>query len=153
MKSGKETLWSADIEELEEMDHARRLNAKEVLTPMKGDNYRFPVADGTVKVSGGDRRLRPSTLTRQRPEQGEEQDEENQMNYVLQPPLQQDSTRDDEEAKSDFRTIAGEFIYRHHVEPRVKLYMPKEESFPIPLKFIDVTRNTHISQDVSLEKN
>ena len=43
----------ADIEELEEMDaselHARRLNAKEVLTPMKGDNFIFPVADGTVK--------------------------------------------------------------------------------------------------------
>ena len=34
---------NADIEELEEMDaselHARRLNAKEVLTPMKSDNY------------------------------------------------------------------------------------------------------------------
>ena len=33
----------ADIEELEEMDaseiHARRLNAKEVLTPMKGDFF------------------------------------------------------------------------------------------------------------------
>ena len=36
----------ADIEELEEMDaselHARRLNAKEVLTPMKGDNFKIP---------------------------------------------------------------------------------------------------------------
>ena len=46
----------ADIEELEEMDaselHARRLNAKEVLTPMKGDNFIFPVADGTVKIFG-----------------------------------------------------------------------------------------------------
>ena len=55
----------ADIEELVEMDaselHARRLNAKEVLTPMKGDNLRSPVADGTVEVSGGDRRLRTST--------------------------------------------------------------------------------------------
>ena len=44
----------ADIEELEEMDaselHARRVNAKEVLTPMKGDNF-FPVEDGTVKIS------------------------------------------------------------------------------------------------------
>ena len=42
----------ADTEELEEMDatelHARRLNAKEVLTPMTGDNFMFPVADGTV---------------------------------------------------------------------------------------------------------
>ena len=41
----------AYIEELEEMDaseiHARRLNAKEVLTQMKDDNFIFPVADGT----------------------------------------------------------------------------------------------------------
>ena len=52
----------ADTEELEEMDateiHARRLHAKEVLTPMKGDNFTLPVADGTIKTPGGDRRLR-----------------------------------------------------------------------------------------------
>ena len=39
----KGDIMIADIEELEEMDgiriHARRLNAKEVLTPMKGDNF------------------------------------------------------------------------------------------------------------------
>ena len=68
----------ADIEELEEMDasdiHARRLNAKEVLTPKKGDNFIFPVADGTVKISGGDRRLRTSTLIWDRPDQGKEQE-------------------------------------------------------------------------------
>ena len=68
----------ADIEELEEMDaselHARRLNAKEVLTPMGGDNYIFLVEHGTVKTSGGDRRLRPSTLIRDRPERREEQE-------------------------------------------------------------------------------
>ena len=68
----------ADIEELEEMDaseiHARRLNAKEVLTPMNGDNFIFPVADGTVKTPGGDQRLRPSTLIRDRPQRGEEQE-------------------------------------------------------------------------------
>ena len=43
----------ADIEELEEMDaseiHARRLNAQEVSTSMKGDNFISQVADGTVK--------------------------------------------------------------------------------------------------------
>ena len=59
--------------------------------------------------------------------------------------------RDDEEAKNDFWSITGDFIYRHHVEPRVKLYMPREESFPIPLKFFDVTRTTHTSLDVLLE--
>ena len=67
----------ANIEELEEMDaselHARRLNAKEVLTPVKGDNFIFPVADGKVKISGGDQRLRPSTWIQDRPDRGEEQ--------------------------------------------------------------------------------
>ena len=39
------------------------------------------------------------------------------------------------------------------MEPRVKLDMPREESFPIPLKYIDVTRTTYTSLDVLLEKN
>ena len=63
------------------------------------------------------------------------------------------STLDDAEAKNDFWSIAGDFIYRHHVEPRVKLYMPKEESFPIPLKYVDVTRTTHTSLDLLLEEH
>ena len=48
--------------------------------------------------------------------------------------------------------MSGSFIYRHHVEPRVKLYSPKEESFPFPLKYIDVTRTTHTNLDVKQEK-
>ena len=52
--SGKDIMVE-DIEELEQMDvseiHARRLNAKEVLTPRSG-NFIFPVADGTVKIFG-----------------------------------------------------------------------------------------------------
>ena len=47
--------------------------------------------------------------------------------------------------------ISGNFIYRHHDEPRVKLYSPREESFPIPLKYIDVSRTTHINLDVMQE--
>ena len=56
------------------------------------------------------------------------------------------------EAINDFWSMSGSFIYRHHVEPRVKLYSPREESFPIPLKFIDVTRTTHTNLDVKQEK-
>ena len=43
-------------------------------------------------------------------------------------------------------------MYRHHVEPRVNVYSPREESFPIPLMYIDVTRTTHTNLDVKLEK-
>ena len=56
------------------------------------------------------------------------------------------------EAIHDFRSMSGNFIYRHHVEPRVKLYSPREESFPIPLKYIDVSRTTHTNLDVKQEK-
>ena len=148
----------ADIEELEQMDaseiHAKRLDAKKVLTPQRSGNFISPVADGTVKIVGRRQRLRTSTLTWDRPERGEEQEilQGNSNKWYIPSHLQDDSTRDDEEAKNDFWTITGEFIYLHHVAPRVKLYVPKEESFPVPLKYIDVTRTTHTSLEVLLEK-
>ena len=66
-RTWKGDIMVADNEDLEQMDasglHARMLNAKEVLTPMKGENFMFPVADGTVKISGGDQDLRTSTFS------------------------------------------------------------------------------------------
>ena len=56
----------------------------------------------------------------------------------------------DQQTKSRMM-IEENFIYRHHVEPRVKLYSPKEETFPIPLKYVDVTRSTHTNVDVLQE--
>ena len=67
-------------------------------------------------------------------------------------PQPHDSFPDAGEAINDFWSISGNFIYRHHVEPRVKLYSPREESFPIPLKYIDVSRTTHTNLDVKQEK-
>ena len=67
-------------------------------------------------------------------------------------PQPQDPFPDAGEAINDFWSMSGSFIYRHHVEPRVKLYSPREESFPIPLKYIDVTRTTHTNLDVKQEK-
>ena len=48
--------------------------------------------------------------------------------------------------------MEGAFIYHHHGEPQVQLYVPQEESVPIPLKYIDVTRTTHANLDVLQEK-
>ena len=45
------------------------------------------------------------------------------------------------------------FIYRHHVVLRVKLYVLREETFLLPVKYIDVTRTTFTSLDVMGEKN
>ena len=113
----------ADIEELEEMDapelHVRRLNAKEVLTPQRSGNLHIPCSRRNGQNPWGEQRLRTSTVTRDRPERGEEEEIlQGKSDELHSPtPLQDDSTRDDEEAKSDFWTITGEFIFRHHVEP------------------------------------
>ena len=55
------------------------------------------------------------------------------------------------EAMNDFISTSGSFIYRHHVEPRVKPNSPREESFAIPLKYIDVSRTTYTNLDVMQE--
>ena len=67
-------------------------------------------------------------------------------------PQPQDSFPDAGEAINDFWSVSGSFIYRHHVEPQVKLYSPREESFPIPLKYTDVSGTTHTNLDVKQEK-
>ena len=81
-----------------------------------------------------------STSIRERPIRGESHvDFIGESEGSLPPP--QDSFPDASEAINDFWSMSGNFIYRHHVEPRVKLYSPREESFPIPLKYIDVFQN------------
>ena len=144
----------ADLEELETMDaseiYSKRLNAKEVIFPKQGE-FILPIADGRIKTSGGDQELRTSTLVRHRPIQGESNiDFLGESEGSL--PQPQDSFPDAGEAINDFWFMSGSFIYRHHVEPRVKLYSPREESFPIPLKYIDVSRTTHTNLDVKQEK-
>ena len=124
----------ADLEELETMDaseiYSKRLNAKEVIFP---------------------KQLRTSTLIRPRPIRGE-----GHVDFLGESegslPQPHDSLPDAGEAMNDFWSMSGSLIYRHHVEPGVALYSPREESFPIPLKYIDVTRTTHTNLDVKLEK-
>ena len=144
----------ADLEELETMDaseiYSKRLNAKEVIFPKQGE-FVLPIADGRIKTPGGDQELRTSTLIRPRPIQGE-----GHVDFLGESegslPQTHDSFTDAGEAINDFWSMSGSFIYRHHVEPRVKLYSPREESFPIPLKYIDVSRTTHRNLDVKQEK-
>ena len=90
-------------------------------------------------------------MIRQRPIRGESHlDFLGDTEGSLPPP--HDSFPDAGEAIDDFWSMSGNFINRHHVEPRVKLYSPREESFPIPLKYIDVSRTIHTNVDVKQEK-
>ena len=67
-------------------------------------------------------------------------------------PQPHDSLPDAGEAIDDFWSMSGNFIFRHHVDPRVKLYSPTKESIPIPLKYIDVSRTTQTKLDFKQEK-
>ena len=137
----------ADVEDLESLDlsgiHARRLNAKEGLMPKNSDNFKFPIADGTVKLSGRDQIIRKCTLIRDQPERDKEfrDDLRGELDALI----------DDSEARNAFWSIEGNCFYRHHVEPRVKLHVPKKEIFPILLRYIDVIRRTHTTLDVLQE--
>ena len=97
------------------------------------------------------RKLRTSTSIRQRTIQGE-----SHLEFLGEsegsPPPPQDSFPDAGEAINDFWSMSGNFVHRHHVEPTVKLYSPREESFPIPLKYIGVTRATYTNLDLKQEK-
>ena len=45
----------------------------------------------------------------------------------------------------DSWSMSGEFIYRRLEEHRLKLYDPGNETFPIPLKYVDAMRQTQTS--------
>ena len=59
-------------------------------------------------------------------------------------------TKEDVEAAPTSGQMEGDFICRH-VGPRVQLNVPKEETFSIPLKHMDVTRTTLKNLDVFQE--
>ena len=120
----------ADFEELETMVaseiYSKRLNVKEVIFPKQG-KFIFPIADGRIKTPGEDQELRTSTLVRPRPVRRESHldflgDSEGSI------PQLHDSLPVAGEAMNDFWSMSGNFMCRHHVEPRVKLYSSKEKS-------------------------
>ena len=153
---GRVTYWLQTLRSWRRWTHRKstqeRLNAKEViLFPKEKGEFMFPIADGRIKFLGGDQDLRTSTSIRQRPIQGESHVDFLGESEGSLPPLH-DSFLDAGEAINDFWSMSGNFIYRHHVELRVKLYSPREESFPIPLKKIDVSRTTHTNLHVKQEQ-
>ena len=67
---GKEIFWSWTLRNWKNMDasevHLRRINAKEVWTPQRREDFIFPTVDGTAKLSGRDHEFREPTLRRKR---------------------------------------------------------------------------------------
>ena len=125
---------------------SKRLDAKEVIFPEENGKFLFPIVDGRIKLLGGDQDLRTPTLIREHPIRVD-----SHLDFSWRT-RRVDSFPDASEAINDSWSMSGTFKNRHHVEPRVKLFSPREESFPCPLKCIDVSRTTHTTLDVKQEK-
>ena len=108
--------------------YSKRLNAKEVIFPKEKGTFIFPAADGRIKLLGGDQELSDS----RRKSKGLFLENQHGLFH---------------HHKTHFLMPVS-----HHVEPRVKLYSPREESLPIPLKYIDVSRTTRTNLDVVQER-
>ena len=149
----KGDLLFADLQYLEKLEaseiYPRRINAKEALIWQRHDEFIFPEPDGTAKLSGRDYEFREPTLRREPTVRSED------FSSYLQGESRESQPAeplDDAEAWGDFSSIQGDFMCRHHAEHRVQLYVPKEETFNVPLKCIDVTGSTHTDLDVLQEK-
>ena len=141
----------ADIEELETMDaseiYSKRLNTKEVIFPQRKWTIHISSRRWTNKIHwrrSGTENIHldtgpPNSMRRSKIFL------ENQKGLHL----QYLKTHIRMLVKREMTwSMSGNFIYRHHVEPRVKLYPPREESFTIPLKYIDVSRTTQTNLDL-----
>ena len=117
----------ADLEELETMDaseiYSKRLKRRRSIY--------FPIADGRIKFVGGDQEMRTSTSIRQRPIHGESQSYFLGESEGSLPPPPQDSFPDASEAINDFWSMSGNFIYRHHVEPRESSFARREKNHSV----------------------
>ena len=120
---GRETFWSGTLRSWKGRTHQKS-------TPKDST---FPIADGKVKLSGGDRDMRTPTLLRDHNSRRKSKKIYRRIRRVSTFTTSRLISRC-REARDDFWSISGDFIYRHRVEPRVNLYMAREESFPIPLR-------------------
>ena len=109
-----------DLEKLDASEiNPRRISAKDILITQKGDQFIFPVADGTAKLSGRDYEFRKSTPRREQTVRSEDYSGELEEGEPGESPPTEST--DDDEKRADFWSIQGDFIYRHHNEPRVQL--------------------------------
>ena len=149
---GRVTYWSQTMRSWRRWTHWKSVQKdstrKRWCFPKK-ENSLFQSQMDESKLPGEDQDLRTPTLIRHWSIQGE-----SNIDFLeeLEGSLPQPHDSVAGEVVNDFWSMSGNFIYRHHVEPRVKLLSPREESFPIPFKHIDVSRTTHTTLDVKQEK-
>ena len=127
--------WSQTLRNWKRWTHLKSMLknpiAKELSTRVSGEKFKFPNRrwnSQTIWKRSGSENIHLDTgqNSTDREDQGNLQGEPDGSSSI---PFQ-DSSSDDGEAKNDFRYISGNYIYRHHFEPRVKLYVPQRSIIP-----------------------
>ena len=144
--------WSKDLlfidtEELEAAEFVsdvsvKRMRNQEVLAVMDGDSFCFPVAEGDLQQPGEARVVprRVRNRSRAQPPQEANHDEEAE-------PAGRDPRQPAHPIEPDFWTLSAHVLVRHHRTPRTKLYTPTDAECPIPLRYVDVMRQTSTDLD------
>ena len=104
----------------------------------------FPIADGTANMSGRDHGgVREPTPRRDQRVRNDDLSEDIQGNSELSQPV--------DETNNVFFVNRRGFHLSSSRRTSSSVYLPKEETFTIPLKYIAVTRTTHTNLDVLQE--
>ena len=92
--------------------------SKGSIVQSKDDEFIFPIADGTAKFSGRDYEFRVPTVRREQTVKSEDLSGESsrRIGSVL-----TGRTHRWRWSRADCWSIDGDFIYRHHTEPRIQL--------------------------------
>ena len=104
---------------------ARRLNATEILTSKKRWKLHPTSQVEQQQLFGRDQGIRKSTFVRGQPEEAKDLRDDLRGEWDVSQPM--DTMMDDREARNEFWSMEGNYVYRHHVEPRVQLYVLEEE--------------------------
>ena len=129
----KGNILNADMEELENMDASENLfstnQRKRSIDQTRRRRTHILIRRWYSKIVR--KRLR---IPRTHSETGSSRKERNLREEFQGEPEESQPTelKDDAEARADFWSIQGDFIHRHHNEPRVQINEPKEATFPIP---------------------
>ena len=117
---GRATYWLQTLRSWKRWTHRKSTQRTQCergdTSERKKKNLFFPIADGRIKLLGGDQDLRTSTSIRERPIQGE-----SHLDFLGESegslPQPHDAFWDAGEAINDFWSMSGNFIFRYHIKP------------------------------------
>ena len=143
--------------------HTKRFKAGEVEIAWKYGAFCFPVAEGDLCVPGDSKealirrvghevyyknKQKPSEIGDRAPDEDSAQKDDQEQTHANSSEVRPEP----QQSAEDYWTLQGDMLIRHHRRQRLSLFVPDDQNLPIPLKYIDVTRQTETSLESPSEK-